>query len=371
MENGDHVVGIFLDYSKAFDTVDHCILFDKLYHYGIRDTALEWFRSYLTCRRQYVTYNGAASSTRFMSCGVPQGSILGPLLFFIYINDLVNVCTQSLPILYADDTNLFYRGLDMKILQPIINNELSSISLWLKVNRLSLNISKTHYIIFSRIKCCSAGIEIDIDGSSIEEVQKTKFWGVIIDKMLNWKDHISYISGKLSRGIAMIMKAKTFLNRKALLTLYYSIVYPYMTYCNHAWGTACVSNHHKVIIIQKRILRIISNADRLASTAPLFEDLGILSFLDVNVFLIGRFMFRYVNGNIPDMFSHYFKRNSDVHKNNTRQGSELGRKCIKYRGSIIWNHILSLGISFDTSEAVFVNCLKRCIRQNQLLVFRT
>ena len=158
IENGDHVVGIFLDFSKAFDTMDHCILFDKLYHCGIRDTALEWFRSYLTCRRQYVTYNGAASSMRFITCGVPQCSILGPLLFLIYINDLFNVCPQPIPILYADDTNLFYRGLDMKILQHIINNELSSISLWLKVNKLSLNISKTHYIISSRRKCCSAGI---------------------------------------------------------------------------------------------------------------------------------------------------------------------------------------------------------------------
>ena len=140
------------------------------------------------------------------------------------------------------------------------------------------------------------------------------FWGVIIDKMLNWKYHISYVSGKLSRGIGMIMKAKTFLNRKASLTLYYSFVYPYMTYCNHAWGTACVSNLHKIIIIQKIILWIISNADRLASTAPLFEDLGILPCLDVDVFLIGRFMFRYVNWNIPHIFSYYFNRNSDVHK---------------------------------------------------------
>ena len=290
--------------------VDHCILFDQLYHYGIRDTALEWFRSYLTGRRQYVTFNGTASifcEIYVMWCS-PGLNFETTAIFFIYINDLVNVCPQSIPILYAADTNLIYRGLDMKILQHIVNNELSSVSLWLIVNKLSLNISKTHFMIFSRRKCCSAGIEIDIDSSSIEEVQETKVWGVIIDKMLNCKDHISYISWKLS---------------KALLALYYSFLYPYMTYCNHVWGTACVSILHKIIIIQKRILRIIFNADRLASTAPLFEDLGILPFLDVNVFLTSRFMFRYVNGNIPDMFSHYFKRNGDVHKYNTRQSHHI------------------------------------------------
>ena len=202
----------------------------------------------------------------------------------------------------------------MKILQRIINNELSSISLWLKVNKLSLNISKPHDIIFSRRNAAQSELKLTLMVLVLKRCKKNNFLEVIIDKMLNWKDHVSYISGKLSRGLGTIMKAKTFLNRKALLTLYYSFVYPYITYCNHVWGTACVSNLHKIIIIQKRILRIISNADRLASTAPLFEDLGILPFLDVNIFLTGRFMFHYVNGNIPDMFSHYFKRNSDVHK---------------------------------------------------------
>ena len=128
LDNGDHVIGTFLDFSKAFDTVNHSILLDKLYHYGIRDNALEWFSSYLTGRKQFVTYNGISSGQKTVKCGVPQGSILGPLLFLLYINDLYHVCNNSIPILFADDTNLFFSGSDPKELESEINTELDHIS---------------------------------------------------------------------------------------------------------------------------------------------------------------------------------------------------------------------------------------------------
>ena len=139
LDKGEKVIGIFLDFSKAFDTVNHAILLDKLHHYGVRGNALDWFRSYLSNRKQYVSYNGVSASTKLITCGVPQGSILGPLLFLIYINDLNNVCCDSVPILFADDTNLFYKGADFGELVKSINAELENISLWLKVNKLSLN----------------------------------------------------------------------------------------------------------------------------------------------------------------------------------------------------------------------------------------
>ena len=122
LENGEYVVGVFLDFSKAFDTVDHAILLSKLHYYGIRDSAFKWFESYLTDRTQFVTYNDVCSSTRNIQCGVPQGSILGPILFLLYINDLSTICTNVFSIFFADDSNLFKNNKDLLDLQRTMNN---------------------------------------------------------------------------------------------------------------------------------------------------------------------------------------------------------------------------------------------------------
>ena len=149
IENGGYAIGVFLDFSKAFDTVDHKILLDKLDHYGIRGCALSGFRSYLSHILQYVTYNGSRSSQQLIKCGVPMGSILGPSLFSIYINYLCIVCKNTEPVLFADDANLFSSGSNAVSLQDGVNNDLAIIAEWLKVNQLSLNIKKTHFMCFS------------------------------------------------------------------------------------------------------------------------------------------------------------------------------------------------------------------------------
>ena len=174
LEKEEFVVGVFLDFSKAFDTVNHDILFEKLYHYGIRGPALQWFKSYLHERKQYVTYNDISWSAKTFKCGVPQGSILGPLLFLIYINDLYHVCENSIPILFADDSNLFFSGTDPSAMEQNISIELENISTWLKVNKLSLNIGKTHCMIFDKQKRRSIQLEIQIENQEIEHTCKTK-----------------------------------------------------------------------------------------------------------------------------------------------------------------------------------------------------
>ena len=145
LENGDHVVGVYLDFSKAFDTVNHRILLKKLEHYGIRGPALLWFESYLSGRKQFVTYDNVSSSHSYITCGVPQGSILGPLLFLIYINDLNYVCKDAMSIFFADDSNLFINGKDVTKIESDLNEILNNISEWLKVNKLSLNVKKNSF----------------------------------------------------------------------------------------------------------------------------------------------------------------------------------------------------------------------------------
>ena len=146
IEKGEYGIGVFLDFSKAFDTVDHTILLSKLYHYGIRGSYLYWFSSYLSNRKQYVSYNNVSSNIKTISCGVPQGSILGPVLFLLCINDIANVCKYTMPISFADDSNLFSSGKDLSVLHNQTNEELQNISKWLKVNKLSLNVKKTHFL---------------------------------------------------------------------------------------------------------------------------------------------------------------------------------------------------------------------------------
>ena len=156
---------------------------DKLNYYGIRGFSLDWFESYLSNRFQYVEFNGCRSSRKFISCGVPQGSILGPLLFLLYVNDLIQVSNILEFILFADDTNIFFSGKDYCSLSNILNNELHNISIWLKANMLSLNLDKTKFMVFkTRKKQDSFKFVFHIDNHRIEQTKETLFLGVILDE---------------------------------------------------------------------------------------------------------------------------------------------------------------------------------------------
>ena len=208
LDQGDSVVGVFLDFSKAFDTVDHNILLQKMDKYGICGVELPWFEDYLSNRMQYVTYNNHKSLHEKVNCGVPQGSILGPILFLLYINDSTNVSEFCFSVLFADDTNMFITGKDMDVLCQQLNKDLRNVQEWLQCNKLSLNVLKTHYMVFTPRNKFINDIDVKIHNVQIQRVYATKFLGVQIDAQLTWKTHIEYTCKKLSKCVGILCKAR-------------------------------------------------------------------------------------------------------------------------------------------------------------------
>ena len=350
LDNGNCAVGIFLDFQNAFDTVDHGILLDKLYCYGIRGIAHDWFVSYLSNRQQSVIYNGYESELKVMKCGVPQGSILVPMLFLLYINDLTNVSSFLMPIRFADDTNLFCTGTDLKNMIRQVNEELAKIYAWVNANKLSLNIYKANFIVFMPKYSSPCADHIVINQTRIQEVKETKFLVVIIDNKLKWSAHIKYISKNTAKGIGIILKSRTVFSNETLLSLYHTFVYPYLSYCIHVWGKAYDIHLNDRIALQNKAMRIINGVPSRTNMDTFYIEKNILTVKHIFNYNIGLFMFKYVNNMTPDVFDNFFRNVSDIQQHNKRnatqnllyvtfRGATRGQQTIKYCGPHIWNFI--------------------------------
>jgi hypothetical protein len=302
LDEGDHVIGVFLDLRKAFDVVSHQILLSKLSHYGIRGLPLRWFTSYLSDRKQSVKVTGALSSQRTVTHGVPQGSVLGPLLFLLYINDLtVFTRTENLKLLlFADDTTLLIRHKNLEDLLALTNSELSHMSNWFATNKLSLNIDKTKYILFSlHHNARSVPLDVSINGIPIERTTHAKFLGVTIDESLSWDVHISTIASKISKSIGIIRKVANKIPQHSRLQLYQALVVPYFSYCHLVWSTASQARLNRLNLLQKRAVRCIALAPYLAHSQPLISSFKILPFFKLREFYSTIFLFKYLNHRLP------------------------------------------------------------------------
>jgi hypothetical protein len=349
IDNGEFVIGVFIDLQKAFDTVNHEILLNKLCKYGIRGTCLDWLRDYLSKRQQLVKFDDVVSTKQNITCGVPQGSILGPLLFILYVNDIVNVSRDLFLIIFADDTNIFVQGKSLDSMIELINCELANIYEWLKANRLSLNIAKTHYMIFkTRSKKLPQHTDVKLNGTTIQCVESTKFLGVMLDTNITWATQINKVKSKVSKGIGVLCKARKVLNIPAIIQLYHSLINPHFLYCIEVWGRAADIYMNSLFKLQKKAVRIIKSASFRAESKPLFNELQILPLKSIYRYSIILFMFKFIKGMLPEIFGKLFQRNSEIVSRSTRQQfhlhvpkckTSLYKNTIKMQGVLEWNTV--------------------------------
>ena len=286
-DKGEFVLNIFLDLSKAFDVVNRRYLLYKLKRYGVNENELSWFTSYLDDRHQFTCINGNSSTVLSVQRGVPQGSILGPLLFIVYINDICNSSDYFKFIMYADDTSLLVSSNNIVEMLSHSNVELRNVMNWFASNELIVNQGKTKFMIFTRKKQLPATIpEICVANSPIERIYSYKFLGVTLDVSLKFKQHVSEIARKISKFVPIIYRIRSFLNRKLLLQIYSGLIYPNLIYCITAWGSTNESVIKILQVAQNKIVRAICGADRFCRSDPLFSQLKMFNIRKVYQYMV-------------------------------------------------------------------------------------
>ena len=254
---------VFIDLKKAFDTIDHEIILRKLSYFGADQATAKWFQSYLSNRTQRCNVNGNLSTASTVTCGVPQGSILGPLLFLMYINDLPNCLRVAAPRMFADDTSITLSAKTVADLKLAVTSELNNLTCWLRANKLSLNVAKTELMIIGsrqRLNAQCEEINISIDDRTIRRVDHTKSLGLTIDAQLSWSKHVDEISKKVSSAIGALKRVRPFIPTDIAVQIYNALILPHFDYCSPVWDgmSGCLSD--KLQKLQNRAARVITRS---------------------------------------------------------------------------------------------------------------
>ena len=350
LDDGKITCGVFMDLAKAFDTVNHSILLRKLEHYGIRGNALYLLESYLENRVQFVEIDNNISSRKKLICGVPQGSVLGPTLFLLYINDIQNVSNFDVR-LFADDTLLYLSNKNSQELEYKITVELKKVQKWLDANKLTINVSKTKYIIISPKGKGNHIYKIKYKESLLCRTESHKYLGITIDEKLSWKPHLTVIASKLAKLCGLLYKLRPFLTKQLLMRVYYTLIYPNLLYGITCWGGCSKTVLQPLQIIHNRILRCINKLRmREIHVTELYILSNLLKITDIYILEICKLMYKYKHNLLPNIFTNMFIKINCIHSHITRSAIKndyymqrkqkcVGQRTLQYRGAKIWNEI--------------------------------
>ena len=335
----DSYLSIYIDFTKAFDTVRQDILLNKLQYYGIRGNIHNWFRDYLTNRTQSVTLFNQFSPSKVIKYGVPQGSVLGPILFLLYINDLPNIFKNFKTILFADDSTLCLSGQNPVDMFHVANAELSTFHRWCLSNRMTVNLTKTFYMFFTN-KSINLLPPLLLNCSIIKKVTQHTLLGVTFDDTLTFKPHLSDLCLRLSRIISLLYYVKDIVPLYVVKILYNAHALPVISYCLPIWCNTYPTHLIPLFRLQKKILRIINNTGYYEHTQPLFKASNILTLFDLNKLYTGIHMFKTLNNYTSLLLpQHQYPTRSSGNLRVPPHNLSLYKHSLAYNGPRIWNSI--------------------------------
>ena len=343
-ESGKMPAILFLDIKKAFDSVNHKILLKKLEHYGIKGNVLKWFENYLSCRYQSTRLGTKISIALLILWGVPQGSILGPILFSIFINDMVYACKTALPFLFADDGALCFEKVDRSNLDNV-KSEIKLIIDWLGANKLCLNADKTKFMVFDNSTDLDQ-IEVEISNTTSivvkeEKIRTKKYLGLVLDHKLKFTEHIDYIKKKIAKRISAMYKSKNLLPLKYRKMFANALMLPYFDYLDIIWNKTTKTNLNELDILYKRIAKIALDYDQLERSKKVYLDMKWLPLHLRRQLHMSTYMYKVVNGMSPpqlrDKFMYISGGSRNAENCNLYTKKSRSHKQFYYLGAKCWN----------------------------------
>ena len=326
MDN-DNVTGLVLiDFRKAFDVIDHELLLKKLSIYGATPSSVAWFKSYLSERKQFISLGKTTSEQLTVKQGVPQGSILGPVLFLLFVNDMPLHVQKSTIDVYADDTTLSSSS-NWKTIQSLnqaLSLDLCKVERWASENKMYMNMQKTKALLVTgkrlrkRIVQDSGKLEVKTDNAEIVNVENHKLLGMIIDEDLTYEAHVDGLCNKLSKRLGLLRHISPYLKKNQRIIYFNAIIKPLMMYASQVWTLCNKEALERVLRMQKRAARIILEAQRTSRTVTLFNNLSWIPFYNEAYIKRCELAYKRINVTLPNYLNTSLRKNSDVHQRTTR-----------------------------------------------------